>query len=83
MTLAEQVITELRRIRFDRPPPLSAIAQEAGLHRTTLYEATGARRLSEKNAIILKQALQRMGCWPNHNPRPSSSNSVPLRDLQR
>lgn len=63
----ENVIRELRRIRYNRPPTISHLARLAGLNRTTLYEAAQGQVLTKASALKLVHALQDVGIWPRDN----------------
>lgn len=55
---AEQVVTELRKIRYGRPPSLQSLARSAGISRVTLYEVIKSGRPSAAVAQSLGKALQ-------------------------
>ena len=58
-TLTEQqVVQELRRIRYGRPPSLSSIAKAAGISRVTLYEVINTGAATERLTASLSMALQ-------------------------
>ena len=55
----EQVIRELRKLRYDRKPSIRSIAIEAGLDRKTLYNVMNTGCLSDATAASLARVLQR------------------------
>jgi hypothetical protein len=62
---APDIIRELRRLRYDpsngrgrgRKVPIKRIAEQAGLHRATLYRAIMKARISDKSRVALSLVL--------------------------
>ncbi len=74
---AEQVVQQLRAIRYGRPPSLRSLARAADMSPPKLYEAINTGRLSENHRQALAAALHGVKIVQYENPR-SAGNSGPL-----
>ena len=58
MTEQQQFVAELRKLRFDRQPTLTSIAQAAGISRTELYRVINTGQASDAVARAIEQSLR-------------------------
>jgi hypothetical protein len=64
-----EIVRELRRLRYDpangrgkaRKVPIKRVAEEAGVHRATLYRAIMESRISDKSRLSLGYVLINLG----------------------
>lgn len=57
--MSEQtVVTELRKLRYDRQPSLASVAQAAGISRTELYRVINTGRVSAAIRTSLERSLR-------------------------
>jgi hypothetical protein len=72
---AEQVIRELRLLRYDRKPSIRGVAIQAGCDRQTLYNAISSGCLSQPIAEAVAKVLQRAETRAYQKPRPAASRT--------
>ena len=54
----DQIVTELRRIRYGQYPTITRVAKAAGLSRMAVYRAVQSGTLSSNHAEALGKALR-------------------------
>ena len=62
MTVEQQAVTELRKLRYDRQPSINRVAAAAGVTRKTLYRAINTGTVSAAVAVAVMAAIQRGTC---------------------